>query len=240
MTGEVYLYQTIHVFDRTCLCLPGHLSVLDRWSRKIFGRPGPQDAGKIGAAAVALAGREAPGIDRSKFVRLVVPASGGLRMEFEGVSLYRGYDLRSLMPEAVTLQYEAPLFDAPTSAREAAVRLARQYAGLQGAGVAVRCDRDGALLTADEAALFAIRGKRVYVSPGEETVGRDLAVRSVRAAGLELVERPVGRDELPRMDELFYVDHRGVTALSRCDGHPYMAILTERVAKALRSLFPEM
>lgn len=240
MTGEVYLYQTVHVFDRTCLCLDGHLSVLDRWSRRLFGHPGPQDAGKVGAAAVALAGREAPGSDRSKFVRLVVPASGGLRMEFEGVSLYRGYDLRSLMPEAVTLQYELPLFDAPTSAREAAVKLARQYAGLQGASTAVRCDRDGTLLAADEAALFAVRGKRVYVSPGEQSVGRDLAVRAVRAAGLELAECPIGRDELPHIDELFFVDHRGVTALSRCDGHPYMAILAGRVAEALRSLFPEM
>ncbi|MFQ7503703.1 MAG: hypothetical protein ACLRMJ_12500 [Alistipes finegoldii] len=36
------------------------------------------------------------------------------------------------------------------------------------------------------------------------------------------------RDELPRFDELFYVDHRGVTALAHCDGHPCMAILAER------------
>ena len=166
--------------------------------------------------------------------------SGSLRLEFEGVSLYRGYDLRSLMPEAVTLQYEPPLFDAPTSAREAAVELARQYAGLQGASVAVRCDRNGTLMAADEAALFAIRGKRVYVPPGETTAERSLALGSIRAAGLELIEAPVGRDELPRMDELFFIDHRGVTALSRCDGQPYMAILAERIAGALRGLFPKM
>ena len=92
----------------------------------------------------------------------------------------------------------------------------------------------------DEAALFAIRGKRVYVPPGETSIGRSLAVRSIRAAGLELIEAPVGRDELPRMDELFFIDHRGVTALSRCDGQPYMAILAERIAGALRGLFPKM
>ena len=166
--------------------------------------------------------------------------SGSLRLEFEGVSLYRGYDLRSLMPEAVTLQYEPPLFDAPTSAREAAVELARQYAGLQGASVAVRCDRNGTLMAADEAALFAIRGRRVYAPPGEASIGRSLAVRSIRAAGLELAASPVGRDDLPRMDELFFIDHRGVTALSRCDGQPYMAIFAERIAGALRGLFPNM
>ena len=237
---EVYLYQTVHVLDGECLCLREHLAVLDRWSRTLFGCPGPQDAREVGTAVAAVAGREAPGSDRSKFVRLVLPASGSLRLEFEGVSLYRGYDLRSLMPEAVTLQYEPPLFDAPTSAREAAVELARQYAGLQGASVAVRCDRNGTLMAADEAALFAIRGKRVYVPPGETTAERSLALGSIRAAGLELIEAPVGRDELPRMDELFFIDHRGVTALSRCDGQPYMAILAERIAGALRGLFPKM
>ena len=227
---EVYLYQTVHILDGESLCLREHLAVLDRWSRTLFGCPGPQDAREVGTAIAAVAGREAPGSDRSKF----------LRLEFEGVSLYRGYDLRSLMPEAVTLQYEPPLFDAPTSAREAAVELARQYAGLQGASVAVRCDRNGTLMAADEAALFAIRGRRVYAPPGEASIGRSLAVRSIRAAGLELIEAPVGRDELPRMDELFFIDHRGVTALSRCDGQPYMAILAERIAGALRGLFPNM
>ena len=210
---EVYLYQTVHVLDGECLCLREHLAVLDRWSRTLFGCPGPQDAREVGTAVAAVV---------------------------EGVSLYRGYDLRSLMPEAVTLQYEPPLFDAPTSAREAAVELARQYAGLQGASVAVRCDRNGTLMAADEAALFAIRGRRVYAPPGEASIGRSLAVRSIRAAGLELAASPVGRDDLPRMDELFFIDHRGVTALSRCDGQPYMAIFAERIAGALRGLFPNM
>ena len=87
---EVYLYQTVHVLDGECLCLREHLAVLDRWSRTLFGCPGPQDAREVGTAVAAVVGREAPGSDRSKFVRLVLPASGSLRLEFEGVSLYRG------------------------------------------------------------------------------------------------------------------------------------------------------
>ena len=97
---EVYLYQTVHILDGESLCLREHLAVLDRWSRTLFGCPGPQDAREVGTAIAAVAGREAPGSDRSKFVRLVLPASGSLRLEFEGVSLYRGYDLRSLMQTA--------------------------------------------------------------------------------------------------------------------------------------------
>ncbi|MFQ8595772.1 MAG: hypothetical protein ACLSAM_08050 [Alistipes onderdonkii] len=66
---EVYLYQTVHVLDGECLCLREHLAVLDRWSRTLFGCPGPQDAREVGTAVAAVVGREAPGSDRSKFVR---------------------------------------------------------------------------------------------------------------------------------------------------------------------------
>ena len=208
------------------------------WPYSTAGRA--RSSGARGHRTPGRSGRPSRRWSDGKPPAATVRNSCSLRLEFEGVSLYRGYDLRSLMPEAVTLQYEPPLFDAPTSAREAAVELARQYAGLQGASVAVRCDRNGTLMAADEAALFAIRGRRVYAPPGEASIGRSLAVRSIRAAGLELAASPVGRDDLPRRDELFFIDHRGVTALSRCDGQPYMAIFAERIAGALRGLFPNM
>ena len=137
-------------------------------------------------------------------------------------------------------QIDMPFPEAPTSAREAAAGLARQQARLHGASVAVRCDGDGIVRTADDAPLFAVRGKTAFVSPAEACVERELGLRAVEAAGLELEERPVMRDELPRFDELFYVDHRGVTALAHCDGHPCMAILAERVAQSLGGLFPKM
>ena len=100
--------------------------------------------------------------------------------------------------------------------------------------------KGGIVRTADDAPLFAVRGKTAFVSPAEACVERELGLRAVEAAGLELEERPVMRDELPRFDELFYVDHRGVTALAHCDGHPCMAILAERVAQSLGGLFPKM
>ena len=62
---EVYLYQTVHVLDGECLCLREHLAVLDRWSRTLFGCPGPQDAREVGTAVAAVVGREAPGRHRA-------------------------------------------------------------------------------------------------------------------------------------------------------------------------------
>ena len=235
VTNNVTFYAVDH--------LPAHLAVLDRWSRELFGRPAGLRQQPLARQIEALAAQTAPAdCDLSQFVRIVVPASGdpAFRLESAGISLYRGYDLRSLMPDAVTLQYDMPFPEAPTSAREAAAGLARQQARLHGASVAVRCDGDGIVRTADNAPLFAVRGKTAFVSPAEACVEQELGLRAVEAAGLELEERPVMRDELPRFDELFYVDHRGVTALAHCDGHPCMAILAERVAQSLGGLFPKM
>ena len=130
---EVYLYQTVHILGGRSLHLTAHLAVLDRWSRELFGRPAGFRQQSLTRQIEALAAQTAPAdCDLSQFVRIVVPASGdpAFRLESAGISLYRGYDLRSLMPDAVTLQYDIPFPEAPTSAREAAAGLARQQARL--------------------------------------------------------------------------------------------------------------
>ena len=103
----------------------------------------------------------------------------------------------------------------------------------------MRCDTEERLLTADGAPLFAVRGHTVYTAPAPASVEGCLAREAVRAAGLTLREEPLRRRELPRAEELFYADHRGITALSRCDGQPLMTLVAERVAEALEGLFPK-
>ena len=235
---ELYLYQTVHLARGRARNAEAHAARLDAASRELFGR-GYAPA-RLAARIEALAAAERYPTGVSGFVRIELGADGEERLTPAGVSLYDGYALRSLQPEAVTLRYDLPLTEAPTSAREAAAQLARRMAERAGADVAVRCDREGILREADDAPLFAVRGKTAFVSPAEACVERELGLRAVEAAGLELEERPVMRGELPGFDELFYVDHRGVTALAHCDGHPCMAILAERVAQSLGGLFPKM
>ena len=48
------------------------------------------------------------------------------------------------------------------------------------------------------------------------------------------------RSDLPRIEELFYVDHRGITALAHCDGMPLMTLRAEQLAEALEQRFRKM
>ena len=234
---ELYLYQTVHLARGRARTAEAHAARLDAASRELFGR-GYAPA-RLAARIEALAAAERYPTGVSGFVRIELGADGEERLTPAGVSLYDGYALRSLQPEAVTLRYDLPLTEAPTSAREAAAQLARHMAERAGADVAVRCDREGILREADDAPLFAVAGHTVLAAPGTQGVERELAVRAVRAAGLELREEPFGCGELPRIDELFFADHRGITALARCDGQPLMSLIAERIALVMEGLFPK-
>lgn len=234
---ELYLYQTVHLARGRARNAEAHAARLDAASRELFGR-GYAPA-RLAARIEALAAAERYPTGVSGFVRIELGADGEERLTPAGVSLYDGYALRSLQPEAVTLRYDLPLTEVPTSAREAAAQLARRMAERAGADVAVRCDREGILREADDAPLFAVAGHTVLAAPGTQSVERELAVRAVRAAGLELREEPFGCGELPRIDELFFADHRGITALARCDGQPLMSLIAERIALVMEGLFPK-
>lgn len=176
---EVYLYQTVHILGGRSLYLTAPSGRARPLVARAFRPAGGFRQQSLTRQIEALAAQTAPAdCDLSQFVRIVVPASGdpAFRLESAGISLYRGYDLRSLMPDAVTLQYDIPFPEAPTSAREAAAGLARQQARL-----ARRIGRRGAATatsssgTADDAPLFAVRGKTAFVSPAEACVERELA-----------------------------------------------------------------
>lgn len=234
---ELYLYQTVHLARGRARNAEAHAARLDAASRELFGR-GYAPA-RLAARIEALAAAERYPTGVSGFVRIELGADGEERLTPAGVSLYDGYALRSLQPEAVTLRYDLPLTEAPTSAREAAAQLARRMAERAGADVAVRCDREGILREADDAPLFAVAGHTVLAAPGTQSVERELTMRAVRTAGLELREEPFGCGELPRIDELFFADHRGITALARCDGQPLMSLIAERIALVMEGLFPK-
>lgn len=234
--SEVYVYQTVHTLAGVPLFPEAHAAALDAASRALFGRPFQTPPRQLAERIGSLAKAEKAPDDLSAFVRMELSAEGVLTLRYGGLSLYRGYELRSLTPEAMTFVYDLPFGEYPTSAGEALGDLARAQAARHGARCAVRCGTDGAVRTADEAPLFAVAGRTVFTCPATESVERSAAAACIEAAGLQLTEIPFSREELPQFDELFSFDHRGVTSLSKCDGRPYMSLAAERVAREAKHL----
>ncbi len=234
---QPYLYQTVHLRQGRPRLLDAHAALLAATARTLFGIDYTPDLTQLEARIAAVARAERYPQTVSSFVRIEVTADAEERVLPAGMSFYDGYALRSLAPRGATIEYDLPLSEAPTSAREAVAALARQQARLAGADIAVRCDRTGSCREADDASLFAVRGNEIFTVPMQRSVERDVAIRAIQALGFPLREEPIDRAMLARMDELFYVDHRGITALSHCDGVPYMSLIAERVANELERMF---
>lgn len=231
--AEPYVYQRLHVFDGRPLDVAAHVEVAACAAREIFDVDFRADACRADALCRDMMRRSRYPAGVSSCIDLRVYASGEARWSPGEIFVGRGLTLRALRPEAVSVSYGLPLGEAPTSAREAAFRLAAVAARRHGCGSVVRCDGQDTVLTADDAPLFVVRGERVYTSPARRSVERDRAMRAVRAAGLPLREVTVRREHLPLVDEAFYCDCRGITSLAGCDGVPYMDIMTRRVARYL-------
>ena len=230
---ELLLYQFIHLRHGRARFVGVHAALLGEAAARLFGLRYAPDPERLKRRIEALAERERYPHDLSSFVRLELTAEGEERLRPAGVSFYEGYALRSLAPAAATESYELPFTDEATSLREVAAQLARVQARRAGAEVAVRRAADGTLRAADEAPLLAVRDGMLLAAPAPRSVERALLLHACADAGIPVVERPILGVEAPLCDELFGVDHRGITALGRCDGHPFMSLVAERVAAAM-------
>jgi len=261
---DFYLYQTLHLLHGRVRMLDRHAALLDRCARELFGTGyAPDLRGLERRVLDAAAGRRYP-TDLSAFVRLELAADGGERLVPAGVSYYEGYALRSVRPDGVTIVCDPPLNGYPTPVREVAAATACRMAECAGGRVAVQCGPDGAYHTVEGAPLAAVQGYTVRLAPEgiryeiapvqvrlegapvrghrfepPRSVEYGLLADAVRAAGLTLCEEPFGPDEMAAMDEVFWLDHRGITALAHCDGRPLMSIIAERIARAAENLFSE-
>lgn len=229
-----YLYQTFHLQRGEALRVDEHLGVIDRASRRWFGRPAGCTAAELRTAIGELARALRYPATASSFVRLRLYDHGLPLLLPGGVSLYDGYALRTLFPAATAVVYDLPFGDDPLSTREHAALAARRLAELDGAQSFLRIDSAGLVRSCDDAPLFAVEGTRIVTPSSEGSVEYALAAEAIRRRGYRLQNAPVPRSELDRFDELFYCDHRGITALGSFDGRPLMHVIAEQVAAQLR------
>ncbi len=229
----VYLFQNIHTLGGAARHTAAHAALLRSAARTLFGLDLRITADGLQRSIGELA--EACRLPSRVSVRVIarVYPSGTIEMACDEPSIYAGYVLRSLRPDAVCLRIVPPLPSLPTSAAEHTRLLTDVAARARGAHTAIMTDAAGAVISESAQPLFAVRGYTVTTPPvaaAEESVERRLVRAAARDAGLSFAERPISTDDLGTADEVFTADHRGITAMGRIGRKPYMAIIAERIA----------
>lgn len=230
------LYQIVHCRRNRPRLVEEHLALLGRGAQALWGVRPTLQAESIAAAIEALLQREHYTTAVSAFVRINLTSDGAVTLTAEESSLYDGYALRSLHPDACTLHYELPFAQPATTAGEACHALAEEMARSRGYEAAVRCNQAGVCLAMGEAPLFAIGNGELFTSEEPYTVEAKVVALAAERLRMRLHIHPLHRTELHRYEELFAVDHRGLTALAHCDERPFMTLRAERLARAMEQL----
>ncbi len=233
---EAIILQTIHVRGREPRFLILHLEEVERAWFALFHNELRIDAEAVEQQICTLLDNGRYAVDGSAYVEFCVAADGSWGCRVLEQSLYRGYVLRALRPDAVTISFSLPFEGLPTAAGALTWQTALRMAEQRKVRSAVRMDESQTLLEADGAPLFAVVARTVYCSREPRGVEGRLACEAIRRAGYSLRIVPLKRDHLSDIEELFYVDHRGVTALKSCDGKRMLAAVAERVAGQMEAL----
>ena len=226
----LYVYQTVMTFGCEALYLGDYLRALKVAAEESLQRELSLVESDVAAMITEFMRRNNYPARMPASVELRCYLSGEIVLLGGDVSPYPKLGLRLLMPEGVDVAYDLPLSESCSSLRLAVAQAARVKAESRGARVAVQVDREGLVRSVDNAELFAVK-EYTIVTPTELTsVEGRLVAKAIARAGLDLEVAPLVVADLEEADEIFYADHRGMTALGRFNGHPLMHILAERIA----------
>lgn len=228
-----YIYQTIHTLSHHPLHVAKHCRILEETFLELYLRPLLLDSEQITREIVELLHSRRVTTELSVFVELRIDINQEIEIVISEVSLYDGYDFRSIKPTAHSLIFDSPFGLFSTSARREALSFARDLAYNLGGEMVVECHRDGTVISGDGYAIFMIVGRTLTTSPIIDSVERGLVVEAAHSIGLRVEEHNILRNDLTLADELFTCDHRGITSISRYERTPYMTIIAEKIATAL-------
>ena len=229
-SDEPFVYQHILVHSLGLPELAAHIAVAAAAARELFGIEFRPDLRLTDSLCRQMHIRNRWPQDVSSCIEMRLCASGAVHYLCGEIFTHNGLTLRTIRPDAVSLCYDIPFGEAPTSVRRAAAAMASAEARRRGARAAVRCNAQGLVMTADDSPLFAAFGRRIVTPQTLPSVERDRVARAASRAGYTLAEEPLERESLRRADELFYSDCRGITALSSCDGRTYADIIARAIA----------
>lgn len=235
---DCHLYQIVHTLGGAIYHLEEHLKVLFEGYYEIYGTGVKMSQATVQEQITTLLERSRCPKDVSLFIRCELTRSGQIKVSEHERSLYRGYSLRCISPRAAIIEFHMPYIEFPTSVRDEMIEFANAQALRKGGDVALRA-HNGVIDLINGAQIFAVTPQGLITAADSFTPEHRLAKLAARELEINVIERPIRIGEMPLIDELFYVDHYGVTAIRTCAMQSFMSITASALATRLAALMAE-
>lgn len=230
----LYVWQNIRTTGCRGEGVGRHHELLDYAAREVLGFGVEVGAEELDRQINRLLADNGYPPDAFSYVTVRQYVSGELVVAAREIFPYRERKLRIVSPQAAIVDYDLPFSEQPTSMSESAARIA--LAGVQMHDPQLRCvirrNGRGEIVSADGSPLFIVEEGMIVAPPPEvPSVWFERVVRAASGSGTAFSCETVDADRLLAAEELFFADHRGVTAVSRCEGHIYIHLLAERIGR---------
>jgi para-aminobenzoate synthetase / 4-amino-4-deoxychorismate lyase len=214
------IFETLLVADGRAIELDAHLARLAASARELFGPPA---MARIVGPARALV--EARASDTRALTRLRLTLAPDERGRLDLAVVAAEVDRASVFPPAERGTALAPVTVPGGLGRHkwADRRLLERAAGALDGRLPLLVDRDGTVLEAERANVFALHGDVLLTPPDDGSIlpgiARERAIAAARELGFEVEELPIALDELYRADEIFLTGSiRGIEPVASVAG----------------------
>ena len=228
-----YVYQHIHTLDYTPYNLPQHIKIISQASEALFEEQFEYSEQEVAKQIATLLGAARLSRKVSICITLKQYASGDVTIEYDEPSIYSGYVMRSLRPEATCLRMQIPLESYPTSASVEACNLAEAIAQGRGYHTAIIIDADDTIRCDTSHPIALVKEMTLYIANTSLSVERDMLEQATRKSGYKVEYRTLKRTDLATADEVLVMNWQGITAMQQVNGKPYMSIIAENIARNL-------
>lgn len=230
MNSIPYIYEYVRCRGFAPLYLEQHIARLDTLSRKLFLTECGLTREVLERDIAGVLRSEGYSANHTNAVQVCIYIDG--RTEIRCVEMfYDDFSLRAVRPQGYICSLSGDMLLQPTSAKEATLSLCRATAEVSDEGVAVWVSDMGEVKAIDGGSVVAVFDDEIRFSQSGAGVEFELAYKALKGDKRVVRHGEILHSDIACAKELFYIDYRGVTALSACEGHRFMDIVAERVAR---------
>lgn len=232
-----YVYQNIHTLGYHPYNLSAHIVALNAAAKALFNAELSVSVQDIENQINALLTNQRLSLNVSICVVLKLYASGEYSLENTEPSIYQGYALRGLRPEACFMYQRPDVSGHPSSATLAARNMANAMAKRENIHTAIILDSNDNVLFEPAQPLFCVIDNVVTLPQSSiESVELSIAEKAARRCGLKVYHKSISREMLESADEVLIASWQGITSISCIDDQfeYHWTVIAERIAESMK------
>ena len=231
--SELSLYQRLRATDGRVMYLNRHLDILRSYATILLPHTPIPTASEIEQICSRLLSRGGYSSSSTHILELNLWQSGRVRLSVIETSLYKGFDLRVLRPNAAIIEGCSTALLYPTSAALECEKLMKIIARQNGCDVALSV-QNSSVIAIDNTNPIIVHGTNVTIGNSISSAYTELVVETLKKLpqyNISLSE--ISLQQVATADELFFADHRGLTAVGSLGGRQYSDTVAYAISKYL-------